>query len=118
MFLAMSEHEISFSELPKILLKVLSIVEETNRNVQALKPYENQRSPIGIEKACLITQKKKSTIYKLCNSGQIPCYKKGKRLYFYEDELLNWLKEGKRKTIEEVRAEIKAQIRRNTGFSK
>ena len=33
---------------------------------------------------------------------QIPHYKNGKKLYFYEDELLDWIAQGKRKTIQEI----------------
>lgn len=114
----MSEQEISFAELPRLLLKVLTIVEDTNRVVQTLKPFELHQTPIDIDRACIITKKKKPTLYRLCNTGQIPCYKKGKRLYFFEEELHQWLQEGKRKTIEEVKAELKSQILKNSKFSK
>lgn len=56
----------------------------------------------GIMLAMEITQLKKRTIYNLVNKRMIPHSKKGKRLYFDEKELREWIKSGKRMTLEEV----------------
>ena len=52
--------------------------------------------------AMKITQLKKWTIYNLVNKRIIPHSKKGKRLYFDEKELREWIKSGKSMTLEEV----------------
>ncbi len=46
---------------------------------------------VEIDEACKITRKAKPTIYTLARNGLIPAYKRGKKLYFYEDELLQWI---------------------------
>ena len=46
----------------------------------------------GIELAEEITGFKKATIYRLTSMNQIPCYKRGKRLYFDWQKLLDWIK--------------------------
>ena len=45
------------------------------------------------------------TIYGLISKASIPCMKRGKRVYFSKIELINYLKDGKRKTIFEIEAE-------------
>jgi hypothetical protein len=39
------------------------------------------------------------TIYALVRNRLLPCYKNGKKLYFFEDELLDWISKGKKKTF-------------------
>jgi excisionase family DNA binding protein len=46
-----------------------------------------------------------STVYGLISKGTIPCMKQGKRVYFSKIELINYLKQGKKKTISEIKAE-------------
>ena len=56
----------------------------------------------GIDLAIKITGKRKPTIYNLCAERLIPHSKQGKRLYFSRNELLQWLRDGKRKTRTEI----------------
>ena len=37
-------------------------------------------------------------------------YKKGKKLYFYEDELLSWIENGRRKSAEQTYEEMLANM--------
>ncbi len=53
-------------------------------------PTSDKHVLVEIEDACHIIRKAKPTIYTLVRKGLLPAYKKGKKLYFYEDELL-WL---------------------------
>lgn len=56
----------------------------------------------GIAVAVQVTGLKKSTIYNLVQQRKIPHYKRGKRLYFDQKELLDWIRKGKRKTLDEL----------------
>ena len=49
-----------------------------------------------------------STIYGHVHKHAIPHCRKGKRLYFIKQELLNWVKDGRKKTMTEIMAEAKA----------
>ncbi|BAG33440.1 hypothetical protein PGN_0921 [Porphyromonas gingivalis ATCC 33277] len=40
----------------------------------------------------------------------LPCYKNGKQLYFFEDELLEWIANGRRKTVRELAEDSKLFI--------
>jgi len=59
----------------------------------------------GIHLAIEITGLAKPTIYGLVSERKIPHSKQGKRLYFSRQELLDWLKQGKRKTQAEIAIE-------------
>lgn len=50
---------------------------------------------VEIEDAFRIIRKAKLTIYTLVRKWLLPAYKKGKKLYFYEDELLVWISSSK-----------------------
>jgi excisionase family DNA binding protein len=45
------------------------------------------------------------TIYGLVSKAEIPCMKRGKRLYFSKDEIKNWIKAGRKKTLAELDSE-------------
>lgn len=59
----------------------------------------------GIELAIELTGLAKPTIYGLVSERKIPHSKRGKKLYFSRKELLVWLTNGKRKTMDEIAAE-------------
>jgi excisionase family DNA binding protein len=59
----------------------------------------------GIDLAIEITGLAKPTIYSLVSERKIPHSKQGKRLYFSRQDLLEWIKNGKRKTQTEIAIE-------------
>lgn len=59
----------------------------------------------GIELAIEVTKLAKPTIYGLVSERRIPHSKRGKKLYFSRKELKEWVKEGKRKTQDEIAEE-------------
>jgi predicted DNA-binding transcriptional regulator AlpA len=52
----------------------------------------------------------KATLYGKCSEKLIPHFKKGKKLYFDQNELIEWLKSGKRKTIKDIHAEVNSNL--------
>ena len=99
----MNANEISFENLPKAVALISLQIEELKTIVKNKDTIEiNKKTPISIEEACTILKKAKPTVYTLVRKRQIPHYKNGKKLYFYEDELLDWIAQGKRKTIQEI----------------
>jgi excisionase family DNA binding protein len=64
---------------------------------------ENNNDLLSINEATIFLNLAKPTIYGLVCHSKIPCMKKGKKLYFSRQELLTWIKQGKKKTLEEMR---------------
>ena len=100
----MGSKEISFENLPKavaFLSDQIAEIKQIVKNQNSISEPE-KRIPIDIETASRIIGKAKPTIYTLVRERKIPCYKNGKKLYFFEDELMAWISSGKRKTILEI----------------
>lgn len=78
--------------------KVSSLAKEVCglKELLAQSYQKEKRLPIGIDEACRIMGKEKPTLYSMVRKGLIPCYKNGKKLYFYEDELLELINRGKK----------------------
>ena len=71
-------NEITFDKLPQAVGYLTEQVERIYKIVAALQPQTaiDKHRIVEIDEACKITRK-----------GLIPAYKRGKKLYFYEDEL-------------------------------
>jgi excisionase family DNA binding protein len=81
------------------------VYEQVERFFAQQNPAQSKANRIGgIELAEEISGLKRPTIYNLVSTRQIPFSKQGKKLYFYETDLLKWLEDGKRKTQKEIAA--------------
>ena len=61
---------------------------------------------LNIEDAALLTGLTVQHLYKLTSARQIPFSKpNGKQVYFDKEELENWMRKGRVKTIDEIRAD-------------
>lgn len=113
----MEHKEISFENLPSAVAHLNNQVEELKELIlrRESASIPQKKTPIDIDRACEIIGKAKPTVYTLVRTRQIPCYKSGKKLYFFEDELLEWIRNGRRKTMVEIEAEATKNFRRNRG---
>ena len=115
----------TFEQLPKAVCELTNQVMELRDMVAALQPQTatDKHRIVDIDEACKITRKAKPTIYTLARKGIIPTYKRGKKLYFYEDELLKWIEEGRKvistKSYDEMLASMQSTVRNKpkNGFS-
>ena len=93
----MANKNITFDKLPRAVGYLTEQVERIHQMVAALQPQVaiDKHRIVEIDETCEITRKAKPTIYTLARKGLIPAYKRGKKLYFYEDELLQWIESAK-----------------------
>ncbi|BAX79287.1 helix-turn-helix domain-containing protein [Labilibaculum antarcticum] len=112
----MNVNEISFENLPKAVAHLVNEVEKLKLLVEKgqAPTLPQKRIPIGIEEACRVIGKAKPTIYALVQKRMLPCYKNGKKLYFFEDELLNWITSGKKKTLKEIENEAEIEFKKRS----
>lgn len=90
----MVNEKLSFDNLPEAVGYLISKIEVLEQKIDAMAPISKQsdsKTTIDIDAAVEIIQKAKSTIYTMVRLGRIPAYKKGKKLYFIEEELKQWL---------------------------
>lgn len=82
--------------------KAITKNESTKRNqTETILDINQAAEFIGIAKA---------TLYGKCSAQLIPHFKKGKKLYFDKNEILTWLKSGKRKTIHDFHNEVNCHL--------
>ena len=114
----MANENITFDKLPQAVGYLTEQVERIHKIVAALQPQTatDKHRIVEIDEACKITRKAKPTIYTLARKGLIPTYKRGKKLYFYEDELLQWIESGRKPlqalNLQEQAAEIVLGVKR------
>jgi excisionase family DNA binding protein len=106
----MEKNEITFDSLPRAVAYLVDEVTAIRSLVEKTQnPAPEKRIPIGIEEACHIIGKAKPTVYALVQKRLLPCYKNGKKLYFFEDELMAWIQAGKKKTVYEIQTEAMSE---------
>ncbi|CAC9974382.1 helix-turn-helix domain-containing protein [Flavobacterium panici] len=108
----MDINDISFENLPRAVAQLMKEIAEIKIMIQNVQVYESKDKsiPIGIEEASRLIGKAKPTIYALVRQRKIPCYKYGKKLYFFEEELLEWISKGKKKTTQEIESDAMKYI--------
>ena len=67
--------------------------------------------PIGFDKAMEILCMKERTLRAKIATNEIPYYQRARQLYFFESELIEYIKTGKRKTVSEIQEEAQAYIK-------
>ena len=111
----MKNETLTFDKLPEAVGYLTEQVIELKKMVSELQPPpSDKRTLIEIEDAYRIIRKAKATVYRLVQKGILPAYKKGKKLYFYEDELLAWIENGRKETSAQSYEEIVWKINQST----
>jgi len=98
-----------FSELDQRLTSIESLLLELQASLSQPK-VDASRLPINIDRVSALSNLAKPTIYSLVGAKKIPHAKQGKKLYFFEDEIIDWIRQGKRKTLTEIEAEAAAHL--------
>lgn len=55
-------------------------------------PTETVDAPLDIREAAVFIKKEVPTIYTMVREERIPFHKNGKKLYFFKQELIDWIK--------------------------
>lgn len=103
---------ISFNDLPGAITELLEKVSSIEQLLKSKgeRPNEAEDGLLTISGAGELLNLSKNTIYKLAQHRAVPYIKKGKRLYFLKEELLAWIKTGKKKTEAELKEEAENSL--------
>lgn len=94
----------TFDQIPEVLSSIekrLERIESILANQAIITGEESEF--IGAEAARVILKISLATLYTKAHHREVPFYKKGNRLYFNRQELLEWIKQGRKKSSEEIR---------------
>lgn len=95
----------SSQELENLITKVVNQALD-KKEPQPFLDLKPAKEIIGIDEAIELLGIAKPTIYTKTSKGEIPHFKRGKKLYFRRSELLAWIEAGRRKTVKEESQEI------------
>lgn len=79
------------------------------------KGYNSQNEVEGfltVEEAATFLTLAQSTIYSKVHKRELPFMKRGKRLYFSQSELLEYIKEGRSQTATEIKLEVNTYLKK------
>lgn len=89
---------ITFEQLPQAVSLLIEQVGRLADKVDSVlgKPQQQNenRRLLNLDDVSLLLDKSASTIYAMTSDKRIPHHKRGNKLYFFEDEIIRWIKEG------------------------
>ena len=80
---------------------------------QTVEPTDQPEQLLTIQEAAEFLSLTVPTIYSKVSKGELPVMKRSKRLYFSRTELLEYLKDGRKKSNAEIEQEAKAYLSNN-----
>ncbi len=99
------EYKLSFDDLPNAVQALNLKMDKILKLQESSKPEKQKDKLLNVQKAANFLNLVKSTVYSKVSKGELPHMKKGKRLYFSEDELMTYIKSGKVKTVADLENE-------------
>ena len=99
---AMNNNTITFDQLPGAILQLLDEVKSLREKIDKISDNTDQRKGhdthriLYVDEVCKMIRKSRNTLYAMTSKGIIPSYKQGKYLYFFEDEILEWIKTSRK----------------------
>ncbi len=108
--------ELQFNDLPKAIVELQESVNEIKQLL--LQKTEDTKSDsdelLTVEDTAKFLSLSVPTIYGLISKGDLPMMKRGKRCYFSKKELIEYLREGRRKTNSEIKLEANNRTKRSS----
>lgn len=99
---------LTFEQLPEAVTKLTKEVSELKRLLINKSEQQLTQQPeklLNIQEAGELLNLTVPTMYSKVSRGELPVMKRSKRLYFSQNELIDYLKAGKRKSSAEIEAE-------------
>lgn len=89
--------KLKFEDLPDAVAELIEqnklILKSLHEASTAEKQYEEV---LTLSKICELLDLKRQTIYTYVSKSQIPYHKKAGKLYFFRQEIMQWIKTGNR----------------------
>ena len=111
--------EITFEQLPKAVNQLYDKLENIERLLleKSKEPQPEADELLTVQDTAKFLSLSVPTIYGLISKGELPVMKRSKRCYFSKVELLNYLKQGRKKTLAETASEANQYISNKKGLN-
>ncbi|HOR82997.1 MAG TPA: helix-turn-helix domain-containing protein [Bacteroidales bacterium] len=103
---------LSAHEIRQLLRDELKAYFKETKETEQSPTYKHEQI-LNIREAAEFLSLSVPTLYSKVSKGELPVMKRGKRLYFSSDELLEYLKAGRKKTNAEIEKEAEAYLLNN-----
>lgn len=100
----MSNTENPFDRLSQQISNLQKTVDALTENSNQKNEKHNTKVWFDLDELCqyLPDRPAKSTLYLKLSQGKIPGHKNGKKWFFYKNDVDEWLKKGRLKTVLEI----------------
>lgn len=108
--------DLTFNDLPQAVTSLTKEVSELKRLLierQEQPATKHSEQLLTIQEAAEFLSLTVPTMYSKVSKGELPVMKRSKRLYFSRTELLEYLKDGRKKSNAEIEQEAKAYLLNN-----
>ena len=95
----------------QLLTLLAEFVTPSDKSPPILKEPTRQKL-LNVKQAAELLGYEVATIYDKTHRRIIPFMKKGRKLWFKEDELLAWAESGRKETVEEISKSLHLKIKR------
>jgi len=110
------EQHLTFDKLPEAVTMLTKEVSELKRLFieRQETPTEQPEQLLTIDEVSELLHLTKPTIYSKVSKNELPgVCKQGKRLYFDRQTIIDWIKQGRKKSNAEIEQEAKAYLLNN-----
>ena len=106
--------KVTFEDMPELLADLSEQMKVLSQSVELIMKKEkiqlemeaivdnHGRRILTVEELCAYLKKSKSTVYRLVHSGDIPYFKQGRAVTFYEDEIKKWMESSRGRSIDDM----------------
>lgn len=102
-----------FEVIEARLSSIENLLLDLKHNPQTVEPTDQPEQLLTIQEAAEFLSLTVPTIYSKVSKGELPVMKRSKRLYFSSTELMEYIKEGRKKSNAEIEAEAEAYLSNN-----
>jgi len=99
-----------FEVIEARLSSIESLILDLKHKPHKAEPTEQPEQLLTIREAAEFLSLKVATMYSKVSKGELPVMKRSKRLYFSRTELLEYLKDGRKKPMDKIELEAKARL--------
>jgi len=108
---------LTFDQLPQAvgeLAKEISEIKQLLLSKSSQHHNSTAEQFLTIQEAAKFLNLSVPTIYSKVSKGELPVMKRGKRLHFSSTELMQYIKDGRKKTNSEIEAEALSYLKRKS----
>lgn len=108
-------NELTFEQLPYAVNELSRKIEKIESLILEKNSQQSKDKLLTVQEVAKLLKLAPPTIYAKVSDNTLPFMKQGKRLYFLESDIIEYLKQSRNKTNAEIEEEATSYIKRKGG---